>query len=104
MAPTMHANEPLAGGSRSAIAACAPTKCHRTLCGSVASWPGVAISFIKEALTWPACFSSTSSDRESQSFSRHTSFYQFSNDHIFLIQRIEEGEEMEYSQELHNEL
>jgi hypothetical protein len=68
MAPTMRANEPLAGGSKSAIAVCAAIKCPRMPCGLVASWPGVVTSSIREELTWPACFGSISSDWESVAF------------------------------------
>src|SRR5947209_71185 len=52
MAPIMPANGPLAGGSRSAIARCAATRCQPMPCASVGGFRGAATFSTEAEPTW----------------------------------------------------
>jgi hypothetical protein len=69
MAPTLPANEPLAGGSRSAIARCVATWYQSMRSASVGGFHGVATFSRAMGQTWQRYFGYERATRRTHSFS-----------------------------------
>jgi len=81
MAPIMPVNEPLAGGSRNAIARCAATRSQLMPYASVVFSLGAATFSTVVEPTWPRSFGKAAQTGKHMAFLSHSLIYHSPNDH-----------------------